>query len=235
MSQAPADLLVRNVRVVHGDGRVTPRATVVVRGATITHVEPVAQERPAAAEQRDGTTVVRVEALTDGSVAAIAALVPEGGKVILDLRELHWRLEAEAIALADHFVDDGVLGAWRGRRAGSRSYAATAGTVARQPPLVLVGSGTVGAGEILASALQRHGAVLVGQKTGGQAPYMTLARDGDVAVWMPVGQWLRADGQPISGNGIEPDEAVEPAAEGEGDPALERALEILGRELEKAA
>jgi len=50
MSQAPADLLVRNVRVVHGDGRVTPRATVVVRGATITHVEPVAQERPAAAE-----------------------------------------------------------------------------------------------------------------------------------------------------------------------------------------
>lgn len=26
MSQAPADLLIRNARVVHGDGRVTPRA-----------------------------------------------------------------------------------------------------------------------------------------------------------------------------------------------------------------
>jgi len=50
MSQAPADLLVRNVRVVHGDGRVTPRATVVVRGAVITHVEPVIQDRPTAAE-----------------------------------------------------------------------------------------------------------------------------------------------------------------------------------------
>ncbi len=50
MSQAPADLLIRNVRIVHGDGRITPRATVVVRGATITHVEPAAQERPAAAE-----------------------------------------------------------------------------------------------------------------------------------------------------------------------------------------
>jgi len=191
--------------------------------------------RPAAAEQRDGATVIRVEALADSSVAAIAALVPEGGDLILDLRELHWGLEAEAIALADHFVDDGVLGAWQGRRAGSRSYAATAGTVKRQLPLVLVGSGTVGAGEILASALQRHGAVLVGQKTGGQAPYMNLVRDGDVAVWMPVGQWLRADEQPISGNGLEPDEAVEAVADGEGDPVLERALEILGRELEKAA
>ena len=50
MSQAPADLVIRNVRIIHGDGRITPRATVVVRGAAITHVEPVAQERPAAAE-----------------------------------------------------------------------------------------------------------------------------------------------------------------------------------------
>src|SRR5215217_2383846 len=30
-----ADLVVRNARVVHGDGRVTPRATVVVRGGRI--------------------------------------------------------------------------------------------------------------------------------------------------------------------------------------------------------
>jgi imidazolonepropionase-like amidohydrolase len=50
MAQAPADLIVRNVRVVHGDGRVTPRATVVVRGAAITHVEPAAQDRPWSAE-----------------------------------------------------------------------------------------------------------------------------------------------------------------------------------------
>jgi imidazolonepropionase-like amidohydrolase len=50
MAQAPADLLIRNVRVVHGDGRVTPRATVVVRGAAITHVEAARQDRPAAAD-----------------------------------------------------------------------------------------------------------------------------------------------------------------------------------------
>jgi imidazolonepropionase-like amidohydrolase len=50
MAQAPADLVVRNVRIIHGDGRVTPRATVVVRGAVITAVEPAARERPASAE-----------------------------------------------------------------------------------------------------------------------------------------------------------------------------------------
>jgi imidazolonepropionase-like amidohydrolase len=50
MSQAPADLLIRNVRIVHGDGRVTPRATVVVRGAIITDVAPASEERPVSSE-----------------------------------------------------------------------------------------------------------------------------------------------------------------------------------------
>jgi len=55
--QPPADLLIRNARIVHGDGRVTPRATVVVRGATITDVEPTAQERPGAAEPPAGRVI----------------------------------------------------------------------------------------------------------------------------------------------------------------------------------
>jgi C-terminal processing protease CtpA/Prc len=62
---------------------------------------------------------------------------------------------------------------------------------------------------------------------------MSLVRDGDVAVWMPVGQWLRSDDEVIDGHGIEPDEVVE--ATGDGDPVLERALEMLGQPLEKAA
>ena len=50
MAQPPVDLVVRNARVIHGDGRVTPRATIVVRGAVITMSEPAARERPAVAE-----------------------------------------------------------------------------------------------------------------------------------------------------------------------------------------
>jgi C-terminal processing protease CtpA/Prc len=65
---------------------------------------------------------------------------------------------------------------------------------------------------------------------------MSLVRDGDVAVWMPVGQWLRPDDEVIDGKGIEPDEVVEISAPGaEGDPVLDRALELLSQDLEKAA
>jgi C-terminal processing protease CtpA/Prc len=189
----------------------------------------------ATAEEIDEVTVVQIEALSEDAVDVVKGLVPETGPVILDLRKLRWGLESEAINLADSFVAAGRLGEWRGRRAGSKTYAASEGAVTEALPLVLVGPQTEGVGEIFASALQGAGAVIVGQRTLGHAPYMSLVRDGDVAVWMPVGQWLRSDDEVINGNGIEPDEVVEGAPEGEGDPALDRAIEMLSQELEKAA
>jgi C-terminal processing protease CtpA/Prc len=190
----------------------------------------------ATAELRKEATVIRIEAVSAAAVDQIAELVPETGALILDLRDLHWGLEAEIISLADSFIREGVVGQWKGRRAGSRVYSATADVVTASLPLVLVGPHTEGAGEILAAALKRSGAVLVGQKTLGHAPYMSLVRDGDVAVWMPVGQWLRSDDEPIDGNGIEPDHPVEVAdPDAPGDPVLERALEIISRESEMAA
>jgi carboxyl-terminal processing protease len=138
--------------------------------------------------------------------------------------------------LADGLITDGVLGRWEGRRAGSREYAATAEVLSEMPPVVLVGPNTEGVGEILAAALQRAGATLVGQKTRGHAPYMSLVRDGDVAVWMPVALWLRSDGEPINGNGVEPDEPVEVTdPDASVDLVLERALEILTARIKKAA
>ena len=192
--------------------------------------------RAATSELRDDTTVIHVEGVPEDAVEAVAELIPPNGALILDIRDLRWGLESEVIALADSFVSDGVLGRWQGRRAGSREYAATAEVVSATLPVVLVGPETEGVGEILAAALQRAGATLVGQKTLGHAPYMSLVRDGDVAVWMPVGQWLKSDDEPIDGSGVEPDEAVEAAdPDASGDPVLERALEILAGKVEKAA
>ncbi len=192
--------------------------------------------RPATVEVHSEATVIRIEALPENSVASVTALVPTDGPLILDLRDLRWGVESEAIALADAFVEAGVLGGWQGRRAGSKTYEATAGSVVASAPVVLVDRTTQGVAEILAEALQRNGAVVVGEKTVGHASYMSLVRDGDVAVWMPVGQWLRADEKPINGNGVEPDEAVEVAdPEADDDPVLARALELVSRELPKAA
>ena len=101
--------------------------------------------------------------------------------------------------------------------------------------MVIVGPETEGVGEVLTVALKRHGAIVVGRKTAGRAPYMSLVRDGDLALWMPVGQWLGVDDEPIDGHGVEPDEVVEtPGGEGT-DPALQRALDLLGNLLEHEA
>jgi len=190
----------------------------------------------ASSEERDGVTIIRIEAVSKDAVESVLSLLPDQGQVILDLRDLRWGLEAETMTLADSFVSSGRLGQWKGRRAGSRTYEATADVVTSSLPVVLVGPYTAGVGEILAAALQGAGAVVVGHRTVGYAPYMSLIRDGDVAIWMPVGQWLRPDDEPINGKGIEPDEVVEAIdAVTDGDAVLDRALEILKQNLEKAA
>jgi carboxyl-terminal processing protease len=217
------------VRLTVFDREVDERREVILEPAPWT-------VRPATVEVSGEATVIRIEALPKNSLASVTALVPTDGPLILDLRELRWGIESEAIALADAFVESGVLGGWQGRRAGSKSYSATAGSVVASAPIVLVDRLTQGIAEILAEALQRNGAVVVGEKTAGHASFMSLVRDGDVAVWMPVGQWLRADEKPINGNGVEPDEAVEVVdPEAEDDPVLARALELVSRELPKAA
>jgi len=217
------------VRLTVFDREVDERREVILEPAPWT-------VRPATVEVHSEATVIRIEALPKNSVASVTALVPSDGPLILDLRELRWGIENEAIALADAFVESGVLGGWQGRRAGSKSYSATAGSVVASAPVVLVDRATQGVAEILAEALQRNGAVVVGEKTVGDASYMSLVRDGDVAVWMPVGQWLRGDDKPINGNGVEPDEPVEVTdPEADDDPVLARAIELVSRELPKAA
>ena len=190
----------------------------------------------ATAELHEEATVIQLQAIPEGTADLMAELVPEDGNLVLDLRRLGWGHEDATMAVADLFVRAGHLGSWEGRRAGSKTFASTPDAVAAALPVVLVGPDTEGAGEILAAALQRAGAVVVGNRTTGHAPHMSLIRDDGVAVWMPVGQWLRSDDSPINGNGIEPDEEVEIASADEGrDPVLDRALELFQQELEKAA
>ena len=190
----------------------------------------------ATSEERDDVTVIQIEAISENAVETVTSLLPERGPVILDLRELRWGLEAETMTLADSFVSSGRLGQWEGRKAGSKTYEAHESVVTDTLPVVLVGSHTAGVGEILTAALQGAGAVVVGQSTLGFAPYMSLVQDGDVAIWMPVGQWLRPDDETINGKGIDPDEIIEEIdPNADGDPVLERALEILSQDLEKAA
>jgi carboxyl-terminal processing protease len=194
------------------------------------------QASPAAVEERDGVLVVRMDGLPTGSVDRLAELLARPQSLVLDLRDLVWGHEQEAMAVADLFVTEGILGGWSGRRAGSRSYEATDQSLVSTPPAVLVGPNTEGVGEVLAAALQRAGFKVVGTRTTGHAPHMQMIRDGDINLWIPVGWWLRADDEKINGNGVEPDEVVEPGSEEDDtDPVLDRALELVAVPLEQAA
>jgi carboxyl-terminal processing protease len=190
----------------------------------------------ATAEEVEGAAVVRVTSLPAGAAEKIRAVVPVNRPVVLDLRNLAWGIEDEAIAVADLFVSEGLLADWSGRKAGSQTYAATEGVIEGVPAVVLVGPETEGVGEILAAALQRAGFSLIGGRTIGHASHMRFIETGDLTLWLPVGRWQRADGTAINGNGVEPDEVVDAAVgEGDDDPVLDRALELAVQSLEQAA
>jgi C-terminal processing protease CtpA/Prc len=171
--------------------------------------------------------VLTIDSLTAGSAASVAELVAENAPDIVDLRGLVWGLESEAIEVADLFVAEGTLASWEGREAGSEVVEATE-VFSGRVPVVLISNDTEGAGEVLASALKRSGSELLGQVTMGHAPHMQLVRKGTLNLWIPVGRWLDPEGRPIRGDGLEPDEAIDPPGEDEeGDPVLDRAVEKL--------
>jgi carboxyl-terminal processing protease len=191
----------------------------------------------ATGEVRGEARVLQIEALTQGSSETVGSMLEDGLPMILDLRGLVWGREDEAIAVADLFVAEGTLAAWEGREAGQARFEATAPASAPTGlPVVLIGRDTEGVGEILAAALQRSGAVLVGQQTMGHAPHMQMVREGGLNLWIPVGRWLGPDDQAIDGDGISPDEEVEPTADDEeGDAVLDHALEMIRGRLAEAA
>lgn len=181
----------------------------------------------ATVETLDELRVLTIESLTGGSAAAIADLVQAGAPDIVDLRGLVWGLESQAVQVADLFISQGTIAAWKGREAGSEVIEATGGTELGVP-LVLISSETEGVGEVLASAFKRSGAELLGQPSLGHAPHMQIVRRGDLNLWIPVGRWLGPDDEPLRGAGLEPDEEIPvPDDEEEGDPVLDRAIEKL--------
>ena len=95
-------------------------------------------------ELRDGVVVVRVQSLPRGAAASVREAVPEDRPMLLDLRDLVWGDEEEAVRVADLFAASGTLGIWRGRKVGEKAFPADPGVVRSTPPVVLVGPGPKG-------------------------------------------------------------------------------------------
>ncbi len=98
---------------------------------------------------------------------------------------------------------------------------------------ILVNGGSASASEIMAGALQEHGAAkLVGTQTFGKGSVQELIpMDDGTALKLTIAQWLTPNGKSISKEGLKPDYEVELDLEklekNKIDTQLEKAIEIL--------
>ncbi len=153
------------------------------------------------------------ETTADDVTRAVARLKrdnPQGLRgLVLDLRNNPGGVLEAGVAVADAFLNEGVIVTADGRTADSRfRMEATPGDLIDGAPLVvLVNSGSASASEIVAGALKDHGrAELIGHKTYGKGSVQTvmpLSRGG--AVKLTTSRYFTPSGASIHGKGIVPD------------------------------
>jgi carboxyl-terminal processing protease len=179
--------------------------------------------------------------------AALKALRTKNGAplkgLVLDLRNNPGGVLEAAVAVADAFLDSGVIVSAKGRTAESKfEMSATPGDDLNGAPLVvLVNGGSASAAEIVAGALKdHHRATLMGRTTFGKGSVQTVMPLGhDRAIKLTTSLYYTPSGVSINHRGIAPDIEFErdqagpappPPADApllERDPEVKRALQQL--------
>lgn len=149
---------------------------------------------------------LRIAAFRPRTADAFAELLPARATMdglVLDLRgNAGGDLDA-ALAVADRFIDEGPLVRVKARIEVDRDERwglANPGSPWQGVPIVvLVDDGTASSAEILAGALQQHGAHVVGDRTTGKGTGQLLRVDEDLGFAMQITHlhWAIADGTPI--------------------------------------
>lgn len=134
--------------------------------------------------------------------------------IVLDLRSNPGGVLDAAVAVADLFLEDGLIVRAAGRVPGARyERSATAGDIAGGMPIVvLIDSGSASGSEILAGALQDHRrAVVMGEQSFGKGSLQSViplsARSG---MKLTTARYYTPAGRSIQAEGIVPDIVVTP-------------------------
>jgi carboxyl-terminal processing protease len=210
------------------------------------------------AKMQDGQIgLIQTSALSPNHVKQAAAKVAElekqgAKKLILDLRSCAFGQVEEGIALANLFVDKGLLTYLQGQKYPRQDFAADAAkAVTKLPLLVLTNRGTSGGAEVAAAALlDSKRAEVVGERTYGSAALRkAITLDDGAAVILAVAKYYGPAGKSLPDNGVVPtyptadtdnftdDDAEEPepqtprpdAPKPEGDSILKKALEVFAK------
>lgn len=152
--------------------------------------------------------VLRINSFADGESAEAKAklqdLIKQGAqKIVIDLRDTAGGSLAEAVAVANLFINDGVLAQTVGREGKAlKTFAADPKAMVFSGPVVaLIDTGSAGAAEVVASALmERNRAQVVGEKSFGAGTEQQLfsLRGGDGLLLTTV-KWANASGKTFLG------------------------------------
>jgi C-terminal peptidase prc len=172
--------------------------------------------------------------------------------LVLDLRGNAGGLLDQAIAIADMFLDEGIIVSTVSPLPELSSEAHATATATICPPdlalAVLVDQGSASASEVLAGVLQERGrAVIVGTRSYGKGTVQVILPtiEAPGALALSVGTYQMPSGYSLHGRGVQPDLVVEIDPElrhrllarslyartdpREGDPQLVRALAHVAR------
>jgi carboxyl-terminal processing protease len=206
----------------------------------------------------DDVGYIRPEALSAARVQQVAAdlreLQNKGAKrLVLDLRQCAVGEPEDGVALADLFLDNGLVTYLQGQRVARQDFKADASKVVwKLPVVVLTNRGTADAAEIASAALEDNNrAKVVGERTYGDASLRrALTMDDGSAIILSVAKYYSPSGKAIQDTGVtpgelvqEPEPQVETDEDGEAvrpdanqpehkpgeDVILKRAIELLSK------
>jgi carboxyl-terminal processing protease len=164
------------------------------------------------------------------AIAELSAAGVEG--LALDLRNNAGGLLAESIAVADEFLDGGVL-AYETNRVGEEVFNAQPGGAGVEYPLVvLVNRGTASGAELVAGALRdRERGILIGQQTYGKGTVQQIYLLADrSSLHVTAAEWFTPARTPLDGEGLEPNIAMIPDENGR-DVELGEAVRQLAEQI----
>jgi carboxyl-terminal processing protease len=152
--------------------------------------------------------------------------------LILDLRDNGGGDFDASIAIADIFLEDLKVVSVKDARGKETIHRAEAGSF-KLPMVVLVNGNSASASEILAGALKDNKrALLVGEKTFGKGLVQTVyPLRGGGALKLTTQKYFTPNGTDINKIGINPDYVVKNPAAGDKDLQLERALELVKKQI----
>lgn len=230
-----ADAIIQNMRGPLGSKvRLTIRSpngetrdvTLVREAIRVTSVRSVALV--------SGVHYLRIKSFQEGTASelqtALADYRREHGQenaILLDLRNNPGGLVREASAVADDFLEKGVIFETRHRGVVQRRQTATRGGAATHRPLiVLINEYSASAAELLAGALKDHGrAELFGARTFGKGSVQTLVYlSHGGALKLTTALYYTPNGRSLQARGVEPDVAVDPGYVNEVHVLTERDL-----------